>query len=309
MRSALDESGLHLALVDIPPSELRDPFLHETVNRLPHAITVVHTPAAQLGQVDPRATPHGVIFHMARCGSTLVSQMLKQHGGVVAYSEAQAVNELLVPPHAGSRAQRVAAIRTLGTAFAAHAGRPCVLKLSSWNTLFCELVADAFPQTPLALCIRDPIEIAVSLQQSMPSWLRDDGAMLFSGVVERASEARSLDERIARFLGAFFEASARLPVPRCLLLRYEELPNAAIDSLVPHFGLHLDDSIRQRMLSITQRHAKVKLDYERRFEPDGTLKRAAASANLSRAIDEFARPAYLRLLERFTATTRQAAGR
>ncbi len=41
----------------------------------------------------------GIVFHVSRCGSTLVSQLLKQHVGVVVYAEPLPVNEILLPPH------------------------------------------------------------------------------------------------------------------------------------------------------------------------------------------------------------------
>lgn len=305
VRSALDASGLHLAFADIPPTELQDPFLHETVQRLPRPLSIVHTPTEQLGDVGPDAAPAGLIFHVARCGSTLVSQMLKQHRDLVVYAEPLAVNELLMPPHTGSRAHRVAALRTLGARFAAHAGRRYVLKLSSWNTLFCDLVAEAFPQTPIALCVRDPLEVAVSLQQSVPGWLRDDHAPRFLGTVPLVQQARQLDERIAHFLASFFAAGAtHLAMPRTLLVPYATLPGSVIDRLAPHFGLALDGDVRQRMAASTQRHAKSGTGQDGRFVPDTELKRAAASAPLRRAIDEWAQPSYRALLDRFSGNER-----
>ena len=68
--------------------------------------------------------PAGIIFHVARCGSTLISQSLKQLGTLAVYAEPQPVNEILVPPHQWPRADMVAAIRALGSAFARHAGGP-----------------------------------------------------------------------------------------------------------------------------------------------------------------------------------------
>jgi hypothetical protein len=299
-RSALDATGLHLALVDIPPGDLSDPFLYETVQRLPRTPSVVHTPSDKLGQVGPGAAPAGVIFHMARCGSTLASQMLKQQGRVVVYSEPLAINELLTPPHTGPRARRIAALRTLGAFFASHAQGPYVLKLSSWNTLFGELIAEAFPATPMALCVRDPLEVAVSLTHSTPSWLREENANLFAEVIAGSKDAKSPQERSARFLRAFIDAMSRLPSAGGQLIRYEDLPGAVVDRVAAHFGLALDDSARHRMVLATQGHAKSKAGATSTFVPDSQRKRAAASAELSAMIDEMVRPAYQALLQRFS---------
>ncbi|WP_374569231.1 hypothetical protein [Ideonella sp.] len=295
-RAALDPTGLHLGLLDIAPHELHDPFLHETVQRVPAAQTLAHVPRAELGQVQASSAPVGVIFHVARCGSTLASQLLKQLDGVVVYAEPLVINELLVPPHSVSRADLVAALRTLGGFFAAHAQRPYVLKLSSWNTLFCDLVAEAFPQTPWALCLRDPLEVCVSLLAQQPSWLRDDFATRFSPFMATGHQGLGTEARAARFFAAFCEAIMRLDQARGLLLPYESLPSAVWTSLAPHFGLHVDEPSRQRMAAAAQRHSKSQVGQALSFAPDDERKRAAASPELHRAVDEIARPAYARCM-------------
>lgn len=225
-----------------------------------------------------------------------MSQLLKQHGGVVVYAEPLAINELLVPPHAASRAELVAALRTLGAFFSAHAGRPYVLKLSSWNTLFCDLVAEAFPQTPWALCLRDPLEVCVSLLAQQPSWLHDDFASRFSPFIDAGRETRHVEARAAQFFAGFCEAAKRLDPTRGLLLSHPSLPEAVWSSLAPHFGLRVDESLRQQMTAVAQRHSKSQVGQESPFVPDDERKRAAASPELHRAVDEIARPAYARLI-------------
>lgn len=296
-RAALDPTGLHLGLLDISPRELRDPFLHETIQRVPAVQALVHVPRAELGQVQASSAPAGVIFHVARCGSTLASQLLKQLDGVVVYAEPLVINELLVPPHSASRADLVAALRTLGSFFAAHAEQPYVLKLSSWNTLFCDLVAEAFPQSPWALCVRDPLEVCVSLLAQQPSWLRDDFAARFSPFIRTDRGSPGAEARAAQFFAAFCEAVRRLDRTRGLLLPYESLPGAVWSSLAPHFGLQVDASAKQRMTDAAQSHSKSQVGESTSFTPDDERKRAAASPELRREVDDIARPAYARLVD------------
>src|SRR5262249_27649676 len=151
------------------------------------------------------------------------------------YSEPLAINEVIVPPHRASRAELVAALRSLGGFFAAHARRPYVLKLTSWNTLFCDLLAEAFPQTPWALCVRDPLAVCVSLMNQRPGWLRGDFGELFTGLVDPARQSASDEERVARVYAGFCEAIGRLDAARGLLVPYETLPAAVWNHLAPHF--------------------------------------------------------------------------
>ena len=149
--------------------------MQETIARIPASETVLHVTRDELRRAASDNAPAGIIFHVARCGSTLISQSLKQLDNLAVYAEPQPVNEILVPPHEWPRADMVAAIRALGSAFARHAGGPYVLKLSSWNTLFCDIVTEAFPETNWVLCLRDPVEVGVSLLQQPPGWLSSDG--------------------------------------------------------------------------------------------------------------------------------------
>jgi hypothetical protein len=296
-RAALDADGLHVALIDIPTSELRDPFLQETVQRVSAAQALYQVPKGDLGRVPADTAPAGLIFHVARCGSTLASQLLKQSDGLAVYSEPLAINEVLVPPHKASRAELVGALRSLGALFAAHARGPYVLKLTSWNTLFCDIVAEAFPQSPWALCLRDPLEVCVSLQRQRPGWLRGDFGATFTSLADPDSRARSDEDQLALVYAGFCEAIGRLDQARGLIVPYEALPGAVWLRLAPHFGLRVDEISKQRMADTSRTHAKSPVGRATPFVPDDTLKRAAATPGLMQSVDTLARPAYQRLIQ------------
>jgi hypothetical protein len=145
VRVGLHPTGLYLALRRIGAADLKDAFMQETIARIPAQERIVHVSREEIGRAPGDAAPAGIIFHVARCGSTLISQSLKHLDDLVVYAEPQPVNEILAPPHRWPRAALSAALRTLGAAFARHARTPYVLKLSSWNTLYCDIVAEAFP--------------------------------------------------------------------------------------------------------------------------------------------------------------------
>jgi len=87
-RAALHATGLYFSLREIRPSELQDPFMQETIARIPARESVVHVAREDLGKGSAGTSPAGIIFHVSRCGSTLVSQLLKQHVGAVVYAVA-----------------------------------------------------------------------------------------------------------------------------------------------------------------------------------------------------------------------------
>jgi hypothetical protein len=296
-RAALHPSGLYFSLREIRPAELQDPFMQETVTRVPARESVVQIARADVGRGTAGTGPAGIVFHVARCGSTLVSQLLKQHVGVVVYAEPLPVNEILLPPQKWPRTELAAALRSLGAAFAGHARKPWVLKLSSWNTLFCDVVAEAFPATPWALCLRDPLEVAVSLLREPAAWMFQDGspAAPFAKVVDPEAAARTREEYVARLYGAFCEAALRLDPARGRLVDYAALPKAAWESVAPHFGLAVDAPARARMREAAGMNSKAPVSRPARFTGDAEAKRSAASEALRGAVDAFARPALGRL--------------
>ena len=292
-RAALHPTGLYFSLREIRPAELQDPFMQETIARLPARESVVQVAREDVGKGTAGTGPVGLIFHVARCGSTLVSQLLKQHVGVVAYAEPLPVNEILLPPHKWPRPELVAAVRSLGAAFQRHARKPYVLKLTSWNTLFCDLVAEAFPETPWVLCVRDPLEVAVSLLRQPAGWTWNDGgepAAPFAKYVDPEGLSSSREEYLARIFGAFCDAACRLDPSKGRLLKYETLPEAVWESVAPHFGLAVDGAARKRMVEAARANAKAPVSKPETFTADSAAKQAAASASLHKAVDALARP-------------------
>lgn len=310
VRAALHPDGLYLALRQIRAEELQDAFMQETVARVPAAEKIVQVAMGDLGKAAAGSAPAGVVFHVARCGSTLISQLLKQQGECVVYAEPLPVNEILVPPHRRPRHELASALRSLADAFARHAGGPWVMKLSSWNTLFCDVVAEAFPDTPWILSLRDPVEVGVSLLGRPPGWLGDRAGTTspFPAIIDPEHASASREEYVARLYGAFCDAACRLDPARGRLVRYETLPAAAWEIVAPHFGLPLDERQLQRMAAAARLDAKAPVGQAVGFVRDTATKQAAASAILRQAIDAFARPP-LERLERIHMPRVGAGGR
>jgi hypothetical protein len=296
-RAALQPDGLYLALRRIPASELCDAFMQETIARVPAQESIARIGRDDVGRAEPETAPAGIVFHVARCGSTVISQLLRELD-VAVYAEPQPFNELLLPPHGWPREDLVAALRSLGAAFARHAAGPWVLKCSSWNTLFCELLVEAFPRAPWVLSLRDPVEVCVSLLAQPPGWLRgsEEPARRLYRLVQPQGEPASAEERVARVFGAFCEAAARLGHDRGRLVPYQSLPSSVWDAVAPHFGLAIGAREQARMAELARRYSKAPVGKESTYADDSARKRAAASAPLRLAIEAFARPAWSQLL-------------
>jgi hypothetical protein len=174
-----------------------------------------------------------------------------------------------------------------------------VLKFSSWNTLFCDLLTEAFPDSPWILSLRDPVEVGVSLLNQPAGWMRDvEGpASALRKHVDPEGATQSPEEFVARLYGAFCTAALRLDPGRGRLVHYETLPAAVWDTVAQHFSQSIDDRQRERMAQAARINAKAPVGKAVEFAGDATAKQAAASAGLREAIESFARPPLQRLQE------------
>jgi len=105
------------AIVDEP---FTDPFFEQTVERaMQHPFNAVFAQRTPIGaledlaSVEPGLAPSGLIFHMSRCGSTLVAQMLESIKVVAAIE---------VPPRYQPRSARDDALRFARTCYDHLAG-------------------------------------------------------------------------------------------------------------------------------------------------------------------------------------------
>jgi len=259
--------------------------MQETIARVPASESIVHIAREDIGKTAPDTAPAGLIFHVARCGSTLISQLLKEHDNLVVYAEP-------LPPHKWPRHELVAALQSLGDAFARHARKPYVLKFSSWNTLFCDILAEAFPDSPWVLSLRDPVEVGVSLLGQPPGWLRDsaESSGQLSGFVDPDGVSKSPEEFVARLYGAFCKTAGRLDTSRGKLVAYQALPAAVWEIVAPHFSLSIDNRQRERMVQAARINSKAPIGKASEFTRDDAMKQMAASTALRQAIESFARP-------------------
>ena len=116
----------------------------------------------------PSVPPAGFVFHMSRCGSTLVSQMLAAHREHIVISEAGPIDTVLQShrrrPGIGDE-QRIESLRGLLAAYGqpgCGSAQRLFVKFDSWSVLDLPLVARAFPDVPWVFVYRDPVEVLAS---------------------------------------------------------------------------------------------------------------------------------------------------
>lgn len=283
------------------------PFFDHTIDacmRLPFSLLFrPQTSMEWLGdrhKARPGLEPRGFIFHMSRCGSTLVSQMLGAIEGSVVLSEAGPIDAVLRAqfrdPSLGDP-RRAEWLRWMVSALGQRRSGDetnLFIKFDSWSILDLPLIHRAYPGVPWIFIYRDPVEVLVSQ-------LSTRGAHMMPGTIEpelfgmNLAEAFSMqaEEYCARVLALMCEAALRHH-ESCpgLMINYEQLPEVVWTELAGFFGLHLSTSTLEAFARVAKLDAKNPL---LAFESDSQSKQSAASKSIRQASERWLAPLYERL--------------
>ncbi|HSL45924.1 MAG TPA: hypothetical protein VK897_21000 [Anaerolineales bacterium] len=287
--------------------QFHEPFFDETIDqclRQPFNMLFRHqTPVevlSELQDAQPGLPPNGFIFHMSRCGSTLIARMLAALPQNIVISEADPIDTVLRANHRDPRVtddQRVVWLRGLVSALGRQRNpeqRNLFIKFDSWSVLDLPLVRRAFPATPWLFVYRDPVEVLVShaLQR---------GRQMLPGVLEPALlgldpaeiNPALLNEYCAKVLGCFCQAAVQNDWPdTARAVNYRGLPEEVWSSLAQFFGVCYTEEEVERMRAVTPYHAKQPRFM---FAEDSAAKQQLASDEIRALAERFVRPWYDRL--------------
>jgi hypothetical protein len=218
--------------------------------------------------------PAGLIFHMSRCGSTLVARMLAALPGALSVSESPAINAVLQLTYLypASPAQEHAAILSamLG---AFSRGARSFIKLDAWHALALPRFRNAVPDVPWTFLYREPVEVLVSQH-------RAGGPQLLSGILPSrvygiaGFETMPEAELSARVLEKICAAAAAQDGG--LLCDYRELPQAVEHRILPHFGVACGEAEHEALARAARAGSKTAGN----FTPDSAGKQREAGADL-----------------------------
>ena len=270
-----------------------DPFFAQTIDRALRRPfnqafrrrTRLDTLGEALGGANA-LRPAGLIFHMSRCGSTLVAQMLAALEGSIVVSEAEPIDDVLGAHRTDPavtdewRAERLRWIVTALGRSVPGDPRRFVLKLDSWHLLDLPIIRRAFPGVPSLMIYREPVEVLVSHEREL-GWMMVPihAQRLLALTVDEATQLPREDYR-ARILERFLGAMLCEDDPACRLVNYVELPGAAVESIPRWFGIDLGSRDRSVMAAAAIRDAKQPFQ---EHAPDSEEKQRRAGAAIRTA--------------------------
>lgn len=284
-----------------------EPFFDDTIeSRLRYPFNLLIRPLTgievleQCYKLRPGLPPNGFIFHLSRCGSTLVSQMLAALPQNVVISEASPLDWMIrakIRRPEITDDERISWIRWMVGALGQKRNAEAeyfFIKLDSWNIFEMDILTRAFPDVPWIFLYRHPLEVLVSHG-------RQRGGGTIPGVIEHQlpdlSVAESLQippqEYVARVLAKICESALQYRHhPNALFVNYSQLPKFVTSTLLNHFRVDYSDEDIVIMNSAARFDAKSPTV---EFIDDAARKQSEADDALRLLSDKMLMPLYEQL--------------
>jgi gluconate kinase len=291
----------------IGPRRFTEPFFDHTIDaalRLP--FSTLFRPQTSVEMLNkryatsPGLEPQGFIFHMSRCGSTLVSQMLSSLANTLTISEAGSIDSVMRLRFVYRSLTDEDRANWLRSIVSALGQRWCgdeehfFIKFDSWTAIDLPIIHRTFPAVPWIFLFRDPIEVMVSQ-------LAQRGAHMVPGAIQPELFGMTIDsvhqmspeEYCTRVLACVCQAALEHhSVCPGMMINYRELPEAVFNRIAPFYALAISDTDRETMRGVMRRDAK---NPNSEFMPDSKAKRAMATEKVRTAADRWLTPVYDKL--------------
>jgi len=278
-------------LIAADPNEFVEPFYSYTTDRLRGdddngVITVSWGDliAESRNWTEPNNV-RGLIFNVGRCGSTMLSNMLRAHPDIWMLSEP----EPLAKPELYSRRTKDLQSRSEAEAVyhacslllqhrAAAAGKSLVVKYPSWLAARAHAVAAHHDEAAVIGLYRDPVDVVASYIEKPPLFaagmdapaavqMSQTPALAFAESRPMTAAAYFAAIWVSTMVGAMAVEDARL-----LILSYEQLKTNATGCIAPvfeHLNLSSAPEVVEAAFETTQHYAKPRSADAVDYEPTG----------------------------------------
>ena len=298
------QDQLRVVWINIGEVRFTEPFFDDTIRRCRSSIpgqVMTETGSDELlkyGSEIPTIYPTGFVFHMSRCGSTLIAQMLAASEKNIVLAEASPIDDVLRIEgiEEEQRGELLGAvINSLAQKRHLEEER-LFIKFDSWSIYHLPFILKLFPGLPWMFLYRDPIEVMVSHSRKM-------GMHMVPGLLP--SEVFGLDAEQVKNM-SFNEYGANVLHSICsnaivnyekckngVLINYLQLPEVMSSLLSDHFNVKLNNEELLAMLEASKIYSKDSLGSV--FKSDSEEKRKSADDALIKLVDLKLKPVYDRL--------------
>jgi hypothetical protein len=289
----------------MPSGHATEPFQDEYISRCMQMLfNQIIQPCSSLGFVQKQASnlpavqPAGFIFHLSRCGSTLISGCLSELDSTCVFSESPLLTELLLDNRL-SLSELTISLRTfINLQVAAFSDRPnMIIKWNAWDILRWDLIRGVYPDVPVIFLIRHPREILASHHASAGRHMSGDPSLC---VVDPIF---SVDKNFSSMLDFRMQIIKTLmqqmlnQSDNALLVDYRELDINKISAIAAYMGIDINSESHQKIWNRMQFHSKLP---GKKFQGDA---RPAFTSEEDQKINQVLADLYHELLNSVKETT------
>lgn len=249
-----------------------EPFFHETTSKCRVFEENRNPIYSSLEELVGQSTtfeylePTCFIFHVSRCGSTLLTQLLSIDPQNIVVSEPPILDDALRGlDFSASRVDKEtqdlaikAVINHLGQK-RFNEQKNYILKLDSWHIFYYPKLRKLYPKTPFIFSFRQPDEV-------IRSQTNEPGMHAAAGVIQpqlfglELSEILKLERPVyvAKVLESYFEQYLKIMDldKNSLFINYNDGILTNLEKLQSFLGLQIEEDIKSRMIERTKFHSK-----------------------------------------------------
>lgn len=221
----------------LPEGHATEPFQDEYISRSRQTVLLnqIIQPRTSLDclsfQVKTVTTiqPAGFIFHLSRCGSTLISGCLSELDSTCVFSESPVLTDILLDKNLTQEQQQIYLQQLINLQAGVFTDRPkAIIKWNAWDIFRWDMIRAIYPNVPTIFLVRNPIEILASHQRSVGRHMSGDLSMaafhpVFSVINEKASvldfRIRVLQYLLSEMLNNYFPDQVRVVDYRLLNIK------------------------------------------------------------------------------------------
>lgn len=266
----MEDNQLLFEWLELKGKRFTEPFFEETISKCKgrnHSQKNTSTLEEFINIADPinSIPPSAFIFHVSRCGSTLLSQLLATSKNNIVLSEVPLIDHLLrLPyqtvslPEALLEQALIATIHIMGQKRNEHESH-LIIKLDSWHLFSYETLRKLYPDALFIFLYRSPDEIIRSQRKQR-------GMQFVPGLIEpaftgfRSEEIASLnlDQYLEALLEKYFSRMNQLSErdTNFLLLNYQEGGISMTNSLIKKLRLSYSREEIETCINRSRFHSK-----------------------------------------------------
>ncbi|HEY0891901.1 MAG TPA: sulfotransferase family protein [Cellvibrio sp.] len=288
----------------LPAGHATEPFQDETISRYRQTVLLNQfiTPKTALASLEIQAqavqsiTPAGFIFHLSRCGSTLISGCLSELNTTSVFSESPVLTEILLDQTLSGAAHQQHLQQLINLQASVFPTRPdVVIKWNAWDIFRWDLIRAIYPQVPVIFLARNPVEILASHQRSAGRHMSGDPSLadyhpVFAGWDNAGA---LLEKRVQVLHGLLWAMHDCYPEQGGLVVDYYQLSVDTMATLFQFLNIAFDELGFFKIQARMQFHSKSPGQV---FLPDAEKKQSLFTRQQQEKIQAHLSSTYNRLL-------------